>query len=156
MVSLCRRTPGFVFGFDTEKFPESLNDLVKVEYVNRPVDFDGDPMAVLGSKFKIWEYEHEWRAIVPLDLAIRRKFLFAGRDRFVKMPSEAIVVIIMGARSNVRAVLKKLIWYGGWAGAPYIGRAVLNIDQYKMDIRPVIRNYGRDMPPCFADEQRSK
>jgi hypothetical protein len=66
---------------------------------------------VLLTKGLDWEYEHEWRIILPLDDPHNYPHSVSGRLHLFPLPSMAITAVILGARADdattrdVRAVL---------------------------------------------------
>jgi hypothetical protein len=100
---------GFVLEFDeTHNFfggrkttKDEIWGLHKVTYSNdRPqtVIADLDMEAILMTKGKPWEYEHEWRAFRPLNQAAQRLEAQPHPIYLFELPTECIRSVIFGAR----------------------------------------------------------
>lgn len=103
---------GFAIEFDTEhpyfhrrrSESDELYYLRKVQYVHRNaggralLDLDGDDLLV--TKAPSWEYETEWRMLVPLEDANHVLHIGGDTIHLFALPLSAISRIIFGARST--------------------------------------------------------
>lgn len=135
---------GLVFGFDTSKFPEILRDaLARVTYSREKVKWDSTSETadcLCLTKCVDWSHEKEWRAIVPLSRCTKQR---VGIRRcsfyYLPIPVLSVVRVIMGARSPLRPLLRKLMWYGlKLENRVPFERAVLDSREYKLCFSNVI------------------
>lgn len=135
---------GLVFGFDTSKFPEILRDaLFRVTYSREKVKWDSEPETaerLCMTKCIDWSYEKEWRAIIQLNCCKKQRVGIRQRHFcYLPIPVDSIVRIIMGARSSLGPVLRKLMWHGlKLQNRVPFERAVLDPREYKLCFRNVI------------------
>lgn len=128
----CHR--GFAIEFDASHSffsqtapPATIGRLMKVVYsVKRPEIIAYDPSVpvevyasrlitdLLLTKGQDWEYEQEWRMVLPLDDQQRHPHEIDGRSHLFSVPREAIHGVVIGARASdatkeaVRAAIESI------------------------------------------------
>ena len=112
---------GFVLEFDSSNnfFHQPINndigELRKVIYESEKPVFNSmknvNSDFVFYIKWKEWQYENEWRLILPLINAEKPILINAKEIYLFKIPPECITGIIIGSRSpfNLKEDIKKLI-----------------------------------------------
>lgn len=113
---------GIVIGFDTEHtvFNQKMNNSDEFRHLRRVVYVDERPNinlvdtkaeAMLLTKGKVWEYEHEWRIIAAREHAHRTIETGPHHIHLFDMPAQAIVSVRVGARASKinRTRIKQLV-----------------------------------------------
>jgi hypothetical protein len=140
---------GFVIGFDENndffyQKPTQKSDwgwLRKVNYVdkrpNRSLDTTTSSDAFL-SKNKIWEYEKEWRMMLPLKNADRIVESGDMKIHLFKIPEFAIKEIIFGAKCNNSFVNEVLEFIDNNQDLRNVTlyKSIENDSEYKLNITP--------------------
>lgn len=138
---------GMVIGFDSEKMPFATNPPIKVNYTDKRFTFYSrnfinrdvwsDVKDALLTKYKVWEYEEEYRFFFN---ALKNKTLIKWYDHhhnpIIMLNKDSIVEVCFGCRvtQEQREIVREELSSHSWSSKINIYECVLKTKNYGLEI----------------------